>query len=453
MKRRIVTATLAVLFAASGPSGAQVIDKARYADKVKQEFLFAWNNYKKYAWGHDELSPLTESYHDWYGQSLLLTPVESYDTMLLMSLKKEAEEDKTLILDSLSFDKDIPVSNFEITIRMLGGLLSAYELDGNKGFLKLATDLANRLMPVFDSPTGMPYRFVNLKTGKTSGDISNPAEIGSLIIEWGTLSRLTGNPIYFQKAKKALVALFDRRSKKTGLVGATINVNTGEWVDGEGSIGGGIDSYYEYLIKGAILFHDKQLRHMWDVSVKAVDKYLAQDIDGELWYGWANMETGVVNKPYFGSLDAFFPAELALGGELKRAEELQNSCYKMWLYYGIEPEEIDYKTMKIVSSGYYLRPENIESNYYMYEFTHNPEYLCRAATYLNTLIYNCRVKHGFVSLSDVRTKQKINDMPSYFLAETLKYLYLTFAPDSVLNFNDVIFNTEAHPMQRDFKAK
>lgn len=106
MKQSIVIAALAVLFVMNATAKGQETEKAKYAQKVKKEFLFAWNNYKKYAWGHDELAPLTKSYHDWYAQSLMLTPVESYDTMVLMGLKKEAEEDKAFILDSLSFDKD-----------------------------------------------------------------------------------------------------------------------------------------------------------------------------------------------------------------------------------------------------------------------------------------------------------------------------------------------------------
>ncbi len=76
-------------------------------------------------------------------------------------------------------------SNFEITIRLLGGLLSAYQLDGDKSFLDLAVDLADRLLPAYHSPTGMPYRFVNLKTGKTKGVVSNPAEIGTNLLKWG----------------------------------------------------------------------------------------------------------------------------------------------------------------------------------------------------------------------------------------------------------------------------
>ena len=449
-KRICLTLLLsAMLVAGAFTDGAraQTSVKEQYAGKVKSEFLFAWDNYKKYAWGHDELKPLSKTYFDWYGKSLLMTPVDAYDTMVLMGLKKEAQEDEQLIDDSLSFDKDIVVSNFEITIRMLGGLLSGYELNHDKRFLELATDLANRLLPVFNSPTGMPYRFVNLKTGKVSGAVSNPAEIGTETLELGTLSKLTDNPVYFEKAKKAVVALFNRRSK-IGLVGSAINVETGEWVNTESHISGGIDSYYEYLLKAWKLFGDKDFKNMWDVSVSAVNKYLAQEVNGELWYGHANMDTGVVNRTYFGALDAFFPAELALGGQLKRAEELENSCYKMWLYYGIEPEQINYTNMSILDSGYVLRPENIESNYYLYKFTHDPEYLCRAETYFNTFVYNCRVKNGFASLASVTTKKHLDDMESFVFAETFKYLYLTFAPDSTLDFNKVIFNTEAHPLEK-----
>ncbi len=425
--------------------------RQRYAERVKHEFLFAWNNYKKYAWGHDELKPLTKTYYDWYGKSILMTPVDGYDTMVLMGLKKQAAEDERLIDDSLSFDKDISVSNFEITISMLGGLLSGYELNHDKKFLELATDLANRLLPVYNSPTGMPYRFVNLKTGKVSGKVSNPAEIGSETLEMGTLSRLTGNPVYFEKAKKAVVTLFSHRSK-IGLVGSSINVETGQWGDPESHISGGIDSYYEYLVKAWKLFGDKDFERMWKESAAAVNKYLPQRVNGELWYGRVNMNTGKLMQPYFGALDAYFPAELALGGYLKQAEELQNSCYKMWLYYGIEPETINYTNMAIVDSAYVLRPENIESNYYMWEFTHDPEYVCRAETYFKTFVYDCKVKNGFASLANAVTKRKINETPSYMFAEVFKYLYLTFAHASTLPFNKIVFNTEAHPLWKNFKG-
>src|SRR5438128_10760099 len=108
----------------ASPTSAQRIDKQKVAAQVKAEFLHAWSGYRKYAWGHDDLRPLTKTYHDWYSQPLLMTPVDALDTMILMGLKDEAAITKEYIVNNLSFDKDVSVQNFEITIRLLGGLLS-----------------------------------------------------------------------------------------------------------------------------------------------------------------------------------------------------------------------------------------------------------------------------------------------------------------------------------------
>jgi mannosidase alpha-like ER degradation enhancer 2 len=422
------------------------IDKAKLAGEVRQEFLHAWNGYKKYAWGHDELLPLSKSYKDWYKESLLLTPMDAFGTMKIMGLDKEAKEDRELLLSKLLFNKDISVQVFEINIRLLGGLLSAYQLDGDKRFLELAVDLANRLMPAFDSPTGMPYRFVNLETGTTRDSISNPAEIGSLILEWGTLSKITGNDIYYQKAKRALEEVFKRRSK-IGLVGTFINVNTGEWTNTDSHISGAIDSYYEYLLKGWLMFGDKDLKSMWDESIKAINKYLEDDTQNGFWYGHADMNTGKRTATLFGALDAFFPAELILSGDTTRAEKLQASCYKMWMLEGIEPEEIDYSDMKITYPNYALRPENIESVYYLYHFTMDPKYLVMGKDYFESIVKYCRNDVGYSTLKSVITKEQADLMHSFFLAETLKYCYLIFAPQSTIDFNKTLFNTEAHPLK------
>ena len=422
------------------------IDKVKLANEVKQEFLHAWNGYKKYAWGHDELLPLTKSYKDWYKESLLLTPMDAFGTMEIMGLSEEAKEDKELILSKLSFDKNISVQVFEINIRLLGGLLSAYQLDSDKRFLDLAIDLANRLLPAFDSPTGMPYRYVNLKTGATSDSISNPAEIGTLILEWGTLSKITGNNIYYQKAKRALEEVFKRRSK-IGLLGTFINVNSGEWTNTDSHISGAIDSYYEYLLKGWLMFGDKDLKNMWDASINAINKYLADSTKNGFWYGHADMNTGNRTATLFGALDAFFPAELILSGDTTRAEKLQASCYKMWMLEGIEPEEIDYSDMKIVYPNYPLRPENIESAYYLYHFTRDQKYLQMGKDYFESIVKYCRNDVGYSTLQSVITKKQGDLMHSFFLAETLKYCYLIFAPQNTIDFNKTLFNTEAHPLK------
>ncbi len=429
-------------------------EKAEMAERVRAATLHAWNGYKKYAWGHDALKPLTLKPFDWYGEghSLLMTPVDALDTLTLMGLKPQADEARTLIDTKLNLDQDIYVKDFEITIRLLGSLISCYEMTGDKRLLELADDLGRRMAPMFDSPTGMPYEYVNLHTGAVRGTKSNPAEIGTLLLEYGMLARLTGKQNYYDMAKRALVELYKRRSS-IGLVGAEIDVETGKWTDPTAGIMGGIDSYYEYLLKASILFGDKDCARMWQESVTAIDKYLADEQPNGLWYGQADMNSGQRTHTNYGALDAFFPAVLALGDDVHRAAELQESSYEMWNVAGVEPETLDYAKMQITSPGYELRPEIIESTYYLYHYTHDAKYLAMGRTYLDGLVKYCRTDEGYAALKDVRTKEKRDSMESFFFAETLKYLYLLFAPESTLEFDSVIFNTEAHPMKRGLGVK
>jgi ER degradation enhancer, mannosidase alpha-like 2 len=420
---------------------------AQMDERVRQEFQHAWDGYKQYAWGHDDLKPLSRGYHDWYAQSLLMTPVDALDTMMLMGLNDEAAKTRDYIVTNLSFDRDIYVKNFEITIRMLGGLLSSYQLSGDKRLLALADDLGTRLLPAFDSPTGMPYVYVNLKTGAVRGEETNPAEIGTLLIEFGTLSKLTGKTVYYDKAKRALVQLYNRRSP-IGLVGSSINVKTGKWTDPVSHIGGGIDSYYEYLLKASILFDDADCKRMWNSTIEAVNKYVADESPTGFWYGEANMNTGARTGTDFEALAAFFPGTLALSGDLDRARKLEDSAYKMWTVYGIEPEAINYATMKIAYNGYELRPEIIESAFYLHRFTGDPRYREMGKVFFDSLVKYCRTDVAYAALSDVDKKTKKDEMESFFLAETLKYLYLLFSPPDRLDLSKNVFNTEAHPMRR-----
>lgn len=429
---------------------AQKVDKAKLAAEVKTEFLHAWNGYKKYAWGNDDLKPLSKSYHNWYPQPLLMSPVDGLDTMYLMGLKDEGDKTRKYITDNLSFDKDIDVQNFEITIRLLGGLLSAYQITGDKKLLAMAEDLGTRLLPVFDSPTGLPYKYVNLKTGKTRGEISNPAETGTLLIEFGTLAKLTNKPIFYDKAKRALVETYKRRSP-IGLVGTNINVETGKWTNTGSHISAEIDSYYEYLLKCWLLFGDKECKQMWGEGIAAINKNLADEVNGELWYGHSDMATGKRTATTSGALDAFFPAVLALSGDLTRAKRLQDSSFKMWNAHGIEPEVYNYKTGKVEHAGYPLRPEIVESTYYLYHYTKDPKYLAMGKKMWEDFVKYCRTDVGYAHLKSVVTKEKNDAMQSFVLAETFKYFYLLFAPEKTLDFKKVVFNTEAHPIRRTWK--
>jgi len=187
---------------------------------------------------------------------------------------------------------------------------------------------------------------------------------------------------------------------------------------------------------------------MWNDSIKAINKYLADEYQEELWYAHADMSTGARRATTYGALDAFFPAVLALSGDLRRARELQDSSFLMWYHEGIEPEEFDYQERKIVSPGYPLRPEIIESTYYLYHYTKETKYLLMGEKLWRDFVKHCRTDEGYAALKSVVTKEKTDSMQSFLFAETFKYFYLLFSPRETLDFDKVIFNTEAHPIRR-----
>jgi mannosidase alpha-like ER degradation enhancer 2 len=480
----------ALLLSVTPVALARKVNERPGAVAVRAEFLHAWQGYRKYAWGHDDLKPLSRTYHDWYAEPLLMTPVDALDTMILMGLTTEATNTRQYLVANLRFDKDIYVQNFEITIRLLGGLLSSYQLTGDKRLLSLAADLGNRLLPVFESPTGLPYRYVNLKTGKVRGTETNPAEAGTLLLEFGTLAKLTHRPVFYEKAKRALVEIYRRRSP-LGLVGTWINVETGKWTNTDSHISGAIDSYYEYLLKCWLLFDDQDCKEMWRASLAAINKYLADSfqrevggrLERELWYGHADMNTGVRTATTYGALDAFFPAVLALAGDFDTAARLQASSLSMWRHFGIEPEEINYRTWEVVGPAYPLRPEIVESTYYLQHYAsvrtrasrrpfssgaflrglpsrgRSPASLGSQSSSADSyrrdgelmfldFVKHCRSPAGYASLKSVVTKEQTDSLPSYVFAETFKYFYLLLAPPRTLDFDKVIFNTEAHPLRR-----
>lgn len=417
------------------------------AREVRKEFLHAWNAYKKYAWGHDGLRPISKTPYDWGSAPLYITPLDALDTMILMGLTEEADSTREFLVRHLDYHRDQYVKNFEITIRSLGSLLSSFQLTGDKRLLALATDLGDRLLPAFRSPSGIPYVDVNLKSGAVRGTSTDPGGAGTLLVEFGTLSKLTGDAKYYRAAKDALQQVYARRSP-IGLVGEGLDSETGKWTRTDSHLSACIDSYYEYQVKAWRLFGDEDCRKMWDSSIIAINRYLLDSTATGLWYGHADMNTGVRTKPWWGALDAFFPAVLVLAGDVDRAARLQESSVRMWNAEGIEPDHFDYSAMKVVAPRFFLNPEIFESAYYLYSATGNPYYQKMGQALFDSLKKYCRLPEGYCELTSVITKERMDRMETYFLAETLKYLYLLFAPPETLEFTKVIFNTEAHPIRR-----
>ncbi|MBR8536060.1 glycoside hydrolase family 47 protein [Carboxylicivirga sediminis] len=431
------------------------------ADEVVSEFKRSWEGYKKYAWGHDVLLPISGSYQDWYEESLHISPIDAYSTMKVMGLDDSAKEVERYVVDSISWDKDLYVKTFEVNIRILGGLLAMYEYNGDPDILAKTEDFGQRMLKAFDSPTGMPYYWFNLKTGEAKGQKINVAEAASYMFEMGILSYYTNNPVYYQVAKKANLAVWERVSDKK-LVGENINVETGEWLSTSSHICAGIDSYYEYLLKAYLLFGDEELEPIWRQSVNAVNTYLVEKSDTSFWYKRVDMHTGLkkTNPIYADNAeiieggivtlyDAFWPAVLALDNDLERAEKNQDTWNWLWNRYGLEPMIYDFDAAVPTYPVYDLNPEIIESAYYLYHYTGKEKYYQMVEQYWADIKKYCKTDIAFSSVEDVRTMKKKDYMPTFFFAETMKYLYLTFTiHDKQFNLDEYIFNTEAHPFKK-----
>jgi hypothetical protein len=455
MKRLIsVFASYCIFFSAHAQPDQPFTEnmKREMQAKIVDACRHGWQGYKQYAWGYDDLRPLTKTGRNWHSRSLLMTPVDAFDTFIMLGMKKEAAEAKKLILDSLDFNRNDEIQVFEITIRLLGALLTAYELDGDPKFLALAEDLGKRMMPAFNTPTGMPYRYVNLQTGKLRDSISNPAEIGTLMLEFGMLSKHTGRNEYYKTAKKAILYLFDHRSS-IDLVGTEINVITGAWTDTDSHISGKIDSYYEYLYKGWLLFHDQALFHAWNIHKLAIEKWLLRATPNGNFYAHVNMHTGAQTSTTYGALDAFYAGLLAYSENISAARQVQKANFYMWEKFGLEPEEFDFSSGKMINGYYILRPENIESCFYLYRATSDRQYLWMGKKMVDDIIKYCKNDVGFAGLKNVLTKEKANSMQSFFFSETMKYAYLLFDNPNKFKLDKHVFNTEAHPFEITAKTK
>ncbi|MEL6537622.1 MAG: glycoside hydrolase family 47 protein [Bacteroidota bacterium] len=450
MKTLSFLALTTVLAAActSAKQEQEIAPDTDLAREIKSETLRVWEAYKEYAWGHDVLRPLSQSYSDWYEEPLYISPIDAYSTLKVMGLASEAAEIEQYVVDSLDFDKDIFAKVFEVNIRILGGLLSMYELSRNEAVLAKAQDFADRMMPAFDSPTGIPYYWVNLKTGAVKGDTVNVAEAATYTFEMGVLSYYTQDPKYYEAGRRATLAIHEHRSD-IGLIGDIIEVQSGQWVSTTSHICAGVDSYYEYLYKSYRLFGDEELGRVWRAGTSPLHKYLAEEHEGRLWYGRADMHTGERVSSVVTLYDAFFPAILALTGDVERAEYLQATWQWLWNQHGLEPMIYDYRQDTATWPVYDLNPEIMESAYYLFHITGDSTYHRMNEGFWADLKTHCRTDVAFTSVQDVTTMEQRDYMPTFFFAETLKYLYLTFSNQTEFPFEGMMFNTEAHPF---FKA-
>src|SRR5437667_331868 len=361
--------------ALGSPASAAALGPANptLANDVRQEFLTAWTTYRRLAWGRDELHPVSGTGSEFFisGAPLGLTIIESLDTLYLMELDGELSASIAWINGNLNFNRNPSIHVFETIIRLVGGLLSGYHATGDAVLLSRARDLADRLLPAFTrSPTGAPYRFVNLQTGAVSGNQVPLAEVGSNITELGWLSQLTGDPKYLNAAKNALRAVWNRRSS-LNLVGTTLNVDTGAWTDGTARVDPPVDSFFEYLWDGYQFLGDTELLGWYNTLTGAILQRLAETNNGRLWFRQVNKDTGAVVGRTQSELTAFYAGLLAQGGNVAQGESYHSSWAAVLAQHKLPPEAVDYTTLAALSTSYQLRPEYVDAALFLWLATGN----------------------------------------------------------------------------------
>ncbi|RDW77965.1 alpha-1,2-Mannosidase-4 [Coleophoma crateriformis] len=472
-----------------GPESATAravrIDRQR---QVRDAFVHSWNGYKKHAWLHDEVMPLTGGSRDPF-VGWAATLVDGLDALYILGLEEEFNSSlKALELIDFETPKSDRVPVFETTIRYLGGLLGAYDISNGTHpvLLQKATQLGDFLFRAFDTPTGIPvpyYAWNNTEANRWDGENGVLiAQIGSLSLEFTRLSQLTGNRKYYDGISKVMGYL-ERAQNSTripGLWPAQVSTTDPPNFDGTAfTLGAWADSLYEYL--------PKYLR-MYQYALSSAKRYhfFRPNIPHNPDILFAGSLSGVGDVPRLKSevqhLGCFVGGMVALGSrinnspsELKMAGKLTESC--VWAYKntptGIMPEifyvnpcpekgpcvwrEEPLKTpwgpngmTKVFDATYSLRPEAIESVFIMYRLTGDKlwqekgwEMFQAVMKYTTTEIANAKL----LNVMDPKSKT-VDSMESFWLAETLKYFYLLFSEPDLVSLDEFVLNTEAHPFRQ-----
>nr|CAB3263604.1 mannosyl-oligosaccharide 1,2-alpha-mannosidase IA [Phallusia mammillata] len=453
------------------PQEPDIIEKREI---IKDMMKLAWKGYRNYAWGANELRPISKQKHsaNIFGSADTgATIIDALDTLYIMELKDQFNEGKDWVVN-LNMNSQSDISVFEVNIRFVGGLLSAYFLSGDNVLLNQAVAVAEKLMPAFNTATGIPYALVNPNTGSVrnwgwaSGGSSILSEFGTLHLEFAKLSQVTGDPKYLEKVMKIRNYL-KQADKPQGLYPNYMHPQTGAWGQRHVSVGALGDSFYEYLLKGWLMSgkKDTEGRQMYDDAISAIEKHVMGKSPGGLTY-LGEWRSGRL-EPKMGHLTCFAGGMFALGANGSKDEkhylnlgaEIAHTCHtsydKATLKLGPEAFHLgggnEAVAVRANEKYYILRPEVVETYFVMWRLTKDSKYRQWGWEAVEALRKNCQVENGFSGIKDVYASQPQHDdvQQSFFLAETLKYLYLLFSDDDLLSLDEFVFNTEAHPLPID----
>lgn len=424
---------------------------AALAADVRSEFQWAWRGYVARAWGKDEINPVSGTSRSFFieGHDLGLSLVEALDTLWIMGLDEEFQAGVDWVKTHLDFEVDGNAQVFETNIRLVGGLISAHLACGDPMLLAKARDLADRLVKAFEaSPHGLPWRYVNLKTGAVSDPETNLAEIGTYITEFGVLSQLTGNRRYFDMAKRAMKHALDRRSK-IGLMAANIDARTGEFISRTASIDVYADSFYEYLWDAWELFGDEDCRRWALETVDAQLKHQAKRYDTLLWFPQVDFETGAVLGTAQSELAAYYAGLLGQVGRKAQGDDYLASFTQMQATFGVIPESIDVVTRQPRRKHTGLRPEYPDACLNLWLVDRDERYRELTALHYRQMKATSRAAYGYTALADITTRPMTqgDNCPGYWWSEQMKYYYLIFSDTPRIDYGKLQLSTEANVLR------
>uniref|UniRef100_A0A2K6E7W3 alpha-1,2-Mannosidase n=1 Tax=Macaca nemestrina TaxID=9545 RepID=A0A2K6E7W3_MACNE len=344
-------------------------------------FLHAWKGYRKFAWGRDELKPVSRSFNEWFG--LGLTLIDALDTMWILGLRKEFEEARKWVSK-----KTWTVNLFESSeSASLGGLLSAYTCLGtDRLFLRKAECLGAGLKLLGS------HSLITLasQSGGITGVSHCPRSLFTLLIMIIFMKHS-----WSEAVEKVTQHIHGLSGKKDGLVPMFINTHSGLFTHlGVFTLGARADSYYEYLLKQWIQGgkQETQLLEDYVEAIEGVRTHLLRHSEpskltfvGELAHGRFSAKMD--------HLVCFLPGTLALGvyhglpaSHMELARELMETCYQMnrQMETGLSPEIVHFNLypqpgrrdveVKPADRHNLLRPETVESLFYLYRVTGDRKY-------------------------------------------------------------------------------
>ncbi|KAK5576231.1 hypothetical protein RB653_007372 [Dictyostelium firmibasis] len=447
------------------------------ASKVREAMKHSWDEYSKVAWGHDELHPISNTYNDWFGMGL--TIVDSLDTLYLMDLNEEYKNGRDWLAKELNQKKDtgLMISVFETVIRFLGQYCTVYDLTNDKIYKDKAKELGDLLLYSFPEGKPFPQTSINLANHRAAsqpwmGGCVVLSEVGTIFLEFNHLSKITGDPKYKEYSDRVVDALANMKPS----IPIHVSIDGQKFCSHRVSVGAMGDSYYEYLLKMWI-YHDGReerysklfqesadaiIEHLYKVSAKGDGYITIMDYDVPTY-------TQEHLTCFAGGMFALAAVSNITGGNIEKdklymkvGEQVTKTCAKIYLTSatGLGPEIAHFNTNgdievngRKAASHYILRPETVESLFILYRLTGDTIYQEWAWKIFESINSVCRTEKGFAGIKDVSNinSQYDDNQQSFFMAETLKYLYLIFQPSSVIPLDKYVFNTEAHPVKIQYE--